>query len=650
MKRHSVENPKKHWRDLNDDPMPNKLGLEFRGRTTLKYRKALLETYSEVSPEIRGFLSSRNVRIVGAGTMSDVWSSEEARKFRPPPSKEDSRTEINQSSARYWGIDNTIGIAQHYYVADNPADNNQLTMRGIITGAWRVRRSKESVATSLRHEIGHAFDQNMGEPSRTQSFREACEKDIAAMGGLTQAYRNGWGYYIRKDNREKGQMEAFAEIWAVLNGGEDKKGILSAFPNAAKWVATYQKNFEKAWAKNPEALQNLIDETTDAAYPFKNASIGGNDHTTDTVLAKELLERTKLRVHNEGDLLLQEKFLRATQKIEGLPPVARNMLLSIVSESVKCSLDYMASGTIEDTQEMLLSLSVARQMGMPLPETLIVAIRDLDDYMKKQTALVTQPERPQAKLPASDNNNVPDYDVRKLEFVWHDSTSGPSLPDESASFNSQRILKADTFVASLLKPNGTAFLNELFDSLSPAKEKGLQAFVLYTADNDAGPEKDHLMLLIRKKQEASPANRLRQRLRSGTREPPIVIVSNKHLSDVMSRKFWASAPARSGELAYLHASMSFDISSLTDLLGMDNASMPDLYAKLATLVEPEKSVALPAMKRNGIALGSTVLLHEVLFYETTKTAYFAVTPAKQQNSAQRPPRPSYTAPLQRPER
>jgi hypothetical protein len=99
----------------------------------------------------------------------------------------------------------------------------------------------------VRHEIGHGVDSalkpytnNGTVMSMTPEFQDAWKTDIA---NLSPADLNKLEYFIQNSNPipERGPDEAFAELFAVLNGGSTntvgKSYIMRMFPRTTAVVA-----------------------------------------------------------------------------------------------------------------------------------------------------------------------------------------------------------------------------------------------------------------------------------------------------------------------------------------------------------------------------------------------------------------------------
>lgn len=84
----------------------------------------------------------------------------------------------------------------------------------------------------LRHEAGHGFDAAIGKPSRHHpDWADAYNRDVAA---IDPAKTGALGYYLQAGTA--GREEAFAEIFAQLNGGGSDKheDVLANFPECTR--------------------------------------------------------------------------------------------------------------------------------------------------------------------------------------------------------------------------------------------------------------------------------------------------------------------------------------------------------------------------------------------------------------------------------
>jgi hypothetical protein len=82
---------------------------------------------------------------------------------------------------------------------------------------------------ALRHEIGHAVDHLLGSPSQTSEFKDAYDKDSAAMSPATKKLIE---YYQQK--APYGEMETFAQLFGLLTRapGEQLSATDAAMLNA----------------------------------------------------------------------------------------------------------------------------------------------------------------------------------------------------------------------------------------------------------------------------------------------------------------------------------------------------------------------------------------------------------------------------------
>jgi len=91
-----------------------------------------------------------------------------------------------------------------------------------------------SVAGTMFHELGHAYDDARGSPSEHGAFATAYEQDSYK---LTNSMRSKHAYYTQPGHA--GPSELFAEMFAIVNqenSGQPPRNphLVQAFPNSYK--------------------------------------------------------------------------------------------------------------------------------------------------------------------------------------------------------------------------------------------------------------------------------------------------------------------------------------------------------------------------------------------------------------------------------
>lgn len=161
------------------------------------FRLRMLREIQNIPYEDRRLLAEGRIRIVIAQQITDVDPS------------------LAGQRPRQWSVGSTwMDVDGAHLVEQN------LVVIAEFTRAGRTERA----AGVLRHEIGHAMDDLLGNLSRSREFREALRRDIER---LTSQQRRANRYRLHPE-------EAIADLYAVLRGGapnhDETSMIVSLFP------------------------------------------------------------------------------------------------------------------------------------------------------------------------------------------------------------------------------------------------------------------------------------------------------------------------------------------------------------------------------------------------------------------------------------
>jgi hypothetical protein len=129
------------------------------------------------------------------------------------------------------------GMPKEFEVRDSLGGYDPLTNTLYISEVKSKDQPDAEIATTLRHEIGHAFDQST-RLSSTNDFYFAMVKDI---NGLSDADRKRLSYYTQ--GFERGRAELFAQLLARVTGPENEAqdNAKRLFPTAYEWVNNHAK-------------------------------------------------------------------------------------------------------------------------------------------------------------------------------------------------------------------------------------------------------------------------------------------------------------------------------------------------------------------------------------------------------------------------
>lgn len=163
-----------------------------------EFQQRMLRELQNIPLEDRRLLAQGRVRIVIAERISNVDPA------------------LATQRPRQWGRGNTW----------DDVDGAHLVERNLIVIAETTRSGPTARPLGvLRHEIGHALDDLLGNLSQTREFREALLRDIQRMNRQQRLFHR---YRLHAE-------EALADLYAVLRGGapnaEETNAIADHFPN-----------------------------------------------------------------------------------------------------------------------------------------------------------------------------------------------------------------------------------------------------------------------------------------------------------------------------------------------------------------------------------------------------------------------------------
>jgi hypothetical protein len=374
----------RHLHRLDSKPVPNSYGFIFRGKTSPEFRQRLVDDFNSLPASITSMLRSKGVVVAIGGVMDDI---------RPgyccsydEPTEADSRQHQNQSSGFYYKKLNTVALVEHVCVSRNPKIGDRPGLSNLRAGEWKIVEPHE-LAGIMRHEVGHVFDEHIGNFSATKSFREQLQKDA---GALSEEQKKKYAYYFRPDAEKKSAEEVFAQAFAILQGGiregpEEAKAFSEAFPNCSAAVKNHLAAFEKAYAEGPSAVQRFADEVYDDAHPVSamrlfGAPISDGLASCSVTTAWKTLSKAQMPS-------LSRMFFHKAENFRSLPPPAGNVLRTKLAADVILA----GEGFVPDIREVE---SIIRQMDLRIDQNTISAIRGITQLsmdLAKQVAAGAKP-------------------------------------------------------------------------------------------------------------------------------------------------------------------------------------------------------------------------------------------------------------------
>ncbi len=166
-----------------------------------------------LTPETRAALESSGVEIITTDKLTSVRPD---LKGKEP---------YNQSGSTYENLD-------AFYLPNS---------KSIVIAESRENRAGKTVPNDrvegvVKHEVGHALDESLGNFSQSPAFVEAHKKDTE---NLKTSDKSLFSYLVGSKDGD-GKKEAFADVWGALNGAssnpQESKRILEKFPNVANLI------------------------------------------------------------------------------------------------------------------------------------------------------------------------------------------------------------------------------------------------------------------------------------------------------------------------------------------------------------------------------------------------------------------------------
>ncbi len=229
------------------------------------------EAWNGLPENIRSFLTLAKVTVEAGRTAREMRLPEEKNKkvWRNDPYK---RIYYDHVCGVYENIKRKISVYEFTLWENLSPDAVAVpNVQTLMEGAWQ-RKPPGEYAKVLRHEAGHALDFALDNTTRNglwsclsscPSFKEAYEKDVAALGGIKAAAEKGYKYFVvygeSLTNPEieveeiRARREIFAEMWSEQYGGSVcGKKVERDFPAVAAWMRSFNKNFENCLKEGPQ--------------------------------------------------------------------------------------------------------------------------------------------------------------------------------------------------------------------------------------------------------------------------------------------------------------------------------------------------------------------------------------------------------------
>lgn len=209
----NIDQSSDYTRELGPDGRPlfrDRVGLEVQtlGDVSPEFQQRMLQQIQLLPEADRRQLAEAGIRVIIAGRVTDAEPSIANERPRNWPS----RSTQEDADGIYLGDQRAVVVAEH-------------TRRGPNNRAEGV----------LRHEVGHALNDALGNFSESREFVQAYQEDVARMDRTQRARLSFW-----LQARGAGRDEALADVYAALRGGvpnaEQTRQILQAFPRVAEIV------------------------------------------------------------------------------------------------------------------------------------------------------------------------------------------------------------------------------------------------------------------------------------------------------------------------------------------------------------------------------------------------------------------------------
>ncbi|MDE2029171.1 MAG: hypothetical protein KGI97_01260 [Alphaproteobacteria bacterium] len=221
--------------------------------------------------------------------MDDLFPSERDTIYTPTAA--DPRTRINQRHALY-ELDsnaktNIVAFSEFIHAVRPGIYEYKPTVSNIIDSLY-FPAPLAGVPGSVHHEAFHALNDStalFGLPlvSDSWQFREAYEKDLAALGGYEGAYEKDYAYYARPDNPSDGRHEAFSELGAeAMNAGRYGLDMAHDWPNTYAYVRQFLREATVASSTGTANFIRFLDTIREkkprhaANEPYVNPQLSRN--------------------------------------------------------------------------------------------------------------------------------------------------------------------------------------------------------------------------------------------------------------------------------------------------------------------------------------------------------------------------------------
>ena len=222
--------------------------VQFHGDTSQIFRQQVRQAWLEIPKEFRDFLVDKEFRLSAAQIGTPVLPNEKKPIWEPV--SYDQRIYLNHSEGVYFPELKQALITEYLlsHTVDQESGGTPM-IRNILDHKWM---RSENRGHAVKHEVGHALSALFGLPggqrlSECASFREAYEKDIAAMGGR-EVVEGRYDYYAR-DDEAAGREETFAELWAISMSHKMPPKMASDWSHSYKWIQQFNREFMADHAK-----------------------------------------------------------------------------------------------------------------------------------------------------------------------------------------------------------------------------------------------------------------------------------------------------------------------------------------------------------------------------------------------------------------
>lgn len=221
------------WDDFND-AMRDALGLAPEDRSGMRRRVVgkpniemvgnptnidqMTDAIGKLPPEVRQLLDEKGYKFV----LTDNLRNHDPKLIDNQPTGWQQGSSWRNADGRFQNDKNEIVVASH----------------AVDLYLHQYRESTRGKGVLL-HETAHAVDKALGYFSTSKEFKDAYERDIA---NLSPEDRAKYAYYLTRvsgaDPAAPGRGEAFADVWAEMNGSAANQDpeLLAKFPNVKKAI------------------------------------------------------------------------------------------------------------------------------------------------------------------------------------------------------------------------------------------------------------------------------------------------------------------------------------------------------------------------------------------------------------------------------